>query len=131
MKIFQIVDNFCYYDATAVHPTLADTEGKYPPDILFVEAPDKVFEGWGYNPDAEGDARFIKPTPPEGWLYDDATGTFYPADGEKPKPPTTTDDEVVALKTQNAQLEAKVKALTESSQMLEDCLVEMAEIVYA
>ena len=40
-------------------------------------------------------------------------------------------DEVAALKTQNAQLEAKVKALTESSQMLEDCLVEMAEIVYA
>lgn len=30
-----------------------------------------------------------------------------------------------------AQLKAKVKALTESSQMLEDCIVEMAEIVYA
>ena len=40
-------------------------------------------------------------------------------------------DEVTALKTKNAQLEAKVKALSESSQMLEDCLVEMAEIVYA
>ena len=40
-------------------------------------------------------------------------------------------NEVAALKTKNAQLEAKVKALTESSQMLEDCLVEMAEIVYA
>ena len=49
MKLFQIVDNFCYYDATPVHPTLADTVGKYPPDVLFVEAPDNVFEGWGYD----------------------------------------------------------------------------------
>ena len=46
-------------------------------------------------------------------------------------PEPTPIDEVTALKTKNAQLEAKVKALTESSQMLEDCLVEMAEIVYA
>lgn len=30
-----------------------------------------------------------------------------------------------------ATLQAKVKALTESNQMLEDCIVEMAEIVYA
>lgn len=38
----------------------------------------------------------------------------------EPEPP----DEITALK-------AKVKALTESNQMLEECLVEMAEIVYA
>lgn len=36
-----------------------------------------------------------------------------------------------ALAAENAQLRAKVAALTESAQMLEDCLVEMAEIVYA
>lgn len=46
-------------------------------------------------------------------------------------PAPTKEDEIAALKTKNAQLEAKVKALTESSQMLEDCIVEMAEIVYA
>lgn len=40
-------------------------------------------------------------------------------------------DEVAVLKAKNNELEAKVKALTESTQMLEDCLVEMAEIVYA
>lgn len=38
----------------------------------------------------------------------------------EPEPP----DEITAL-------QAKVKALTESNQMLEECLVEMAEIVYA
>ena len=46
-------------------------------------------------------------------------------------PAPTKENEITALKTKNTQLEAKVKALTESSQMLEDCLVEMAEIVYA
>ena len=30
------------------------------------------------------DNRFIKPTPPDGWLYDDNTGTFYEANTEKP-----------------------------------------------
>ena len=80
MKIFQIVGNICFYDATSVHPTLLSTVGKYPPDVLFVEAPDYVFEGWGYNPLAEGDARFLQPKPPEGWIYDPETGTFYPED---------------------------------------------------
>ena len=77
MKIFQIFKGICYYDTTPVHPTLESTEGKYPPDVLFVEAPDYVFEGWGFDPTKEGDERFIKPTPPEGWFYDEATGTFY------------------------------------------------------
>lgn len=77
MKIFQIVNNICYYDATPVHPTLESTVDRYPSDILFVEAPDIVREGWGYDPNETGDARFIRPTPPEGWQYDDETGTFY------------------------------------------------------
>lgn len=82
MKVFQILGGFCHWDATKKHPTLADTAGKYAPDILFVEAPDYVFEGWGYDPDASGDARFVQPVPPEGWAYDRETGTFYPTDPE-------------------------------------------------
>lgn len=77
MKIFQVLGGFCHWDATMEYPTLDSTEGLFSSDILFVEAPDYVFEGWGYNPDAEGDDRFIKPEPPEGWLYDEKTGTFY------------------------------------------------------
>ena len=30
--------------------------------LFFVEAPDNVFEGWGYL-----DGEFIQPVPPEGW----------------------------------------------------------------
>ena len=88
MKIFQIVSGFCHWDATKDFPTLESTVGFFAPDIAFVEAPDHVFEGWGYV-----DGVFIKPEPPEPaewveeetgetyhWVYDDETGTFYIAD---------------------------------------------------
>lgn len=77
MKIFQILNNFCHWDATKQHPTLESAIGIYPPNIIFVEAPDYVFEGWGYDESKDGEGRFVKPTPPEGWGYDDNTGCFY------------------------------------------------------
>lgn len=40
-------------------------------------------------------------------------------------------DPVAELQQENKTLKAQVQALTESNQFLEDCLVEMAEIVYA
>ena len=76
MKVFQIVNGFCHYDATRVHPTIEGTVGKYAPNIVFVETPDYVFEGWGYDETKDGDERFIKPIAPDGWTYDDASGTF-------------------------------------------------------
>ena len=78
MKIFQILNAVCHWDATKLHPTLNSTLGRYAANIVFVEAPDFVFEGWGYDASAEGDARFIPPETPKGWLYDDRSGTFYP-----------------------------------------------------
>ena len=78
MKVFQVFQGICYWDATILHPTVESTKELYAPDIVFVEAPDYVREHWGYDETAEGDARFIEPTPPEGWLYDRETGTFYP-----------------------------------------------------
>ena len=81
-KVFQIVNGMCHWQ-TPYH-SVEETVGKYPTDCLFVEAPDYVNESWGYqDQDAEGnpitgDDRFIKPIPPEGWVYDDETGTFYP-----------------------------------------------------
>lgn len=72
MKVFQIVDGFCYWDATKQFPTVESTVGRFPPHLLFVEAPDYVFEGWGYL-----NGEFIQPEAPEGFLYDPHTGTFY------------------------------------------------------
>lgn len=83
-KCFQIFNGLCYVDVSSTFPTAESTIGYFQPDWIFVDAPDYVFEGWGYDPDAIGDDRFIQPVPPEGWLYDDLTGVFYPEDGEKP-----------------------------------------------
>lgn len=93
MKIFQILNNFCHWDATNKHPTIESVQGRYSSEIVFVEAPDFVFEGWGYDATAEGDDRFIKPSLPQPeswtdiatgkiyhWEYDASTGTFYTAD---------------------------------------------------
>lgn len=92
MKIFQILDGICHWDATPKHPTLESTKGLYAPDIKFVEAPDNVFEGWGYV-----DGEFIQPTPPEGWLYDVYTGTFYPVDSTPPAETPTAEEMAEAL----------------------------------
>ena len=83
MKIFQIVNNIVHYDMTHLYSSVAVARSKYPPTVQIVEAPDYVFEGWGFDPNENGDNRFIKPTPPEGWEYDDATGTFYDPNFEK------------------------------------------------
>lgn len=80
-KVFQILNDMCYW--LTPYQSVEETVGRYPADCKFVEAPDYVNEHWGFadvdtdgNP-IEGDARFIKPIPPEGWAYDDDTGTFY------------------------------------------------------
>lgn len=73
-KVFQIVNGFCHWQTP--FKDLSETVDRYPSDCLFVEAPDYVNEQWGYDGTKEGDERFIKPVAPEGWIYDDDTGTF-------------------------------------------------------
>ena len=83
MKIFQISNNIVHYDMTHLYSSVAVARSKYPPTVQIVETPDYVFEGWGFDPNENGDDRFIKPTAPDGWEYDDATGTFREKDYEK------------------------------------------------
>jgi hypothetical protein len=115
VKIMQIFQRFCHWDATASVGDI-DTARQRFPGLLFVEAPDYVFEGWGFDPSAEGDARFIKPTPREGWLYDEKTGTMYRAEDLKPSESKTA-----------AQLTAENAALQETVTDLELALCDMYE----
>lgn len=71
MKIFQIVNGFCHWKTP--YQSVAEVVGKYPPDCLFVETPDYVFEGWGYD-----NGQFIQPMPPEGWVYSPELGQIVP-----------------------------------------------------
>lgn len=84
LKIVQVENGFVHWDASPVVPSLEWAATHYAPNIVFVEAPDYVFEGWTFDEEKEGDERFIKPVAPEGWLYDDATGAFYQEDSETP-----------------------------------------------
>ena len=76
MKIFQILHGRCHWQTPFT--SLAETVGRFPADCLFVEAPDYVNEQWGFDETEVGDDRFIKPVPPEGFIYDDETGQMYP-----------------------------------------------------
>ena len=82
-----------------------------------------------------------------GSKYDPESGTFYVP--EPPLPPSVDEntdqpinpeagethktyaEKLAALEAENKQLTSKLNAAIQSNQMLEDCLVEMAEIVYA
>ena len=60
------------------------------------------------------------------------TGSREPT--EPPKPPAlqpTTEERLAELEQQNKTLQAQLEASIQSNQMLEDCLVEMAGVVYA
>lgn len=76
MKIFQILGGFCHWDASSVISSLDEAVTRFAPDLEFVEAPDYVHEGWGYDASLDGDERFIRPSAPDGWIYDETTGTF-------------------------------------------------------
>ena len=110
MKIFQIVDSLCWWDATATVHSMVVSKEMFPPTDLFVEAPDYVFEGWGYDEHETGDARFIRPEAPEGYLYDEATGTFYPADAPSEAEQLATTIE--AMRAMLAEAEARLAALS-------------------
>lgn len=94
MKIFQILDGFCHWDATAILVSASDAAERFAPDCIFADAPDYVFEGWGFDESREGDDRFIQPEPPEGWLYDPLTGTFYEEGTNPPSQPRDVWDEL-------------------------------------
>lgn len=79
---------------------------------------------------------------PEGYgigdSYDAASGAWAKAPAPEPEPPVdppepepTLEERLVAAEDKSRRLEAKVKAQNESLAMLEECIVEMAGVVYA
>lgn len=60
--------------------------------------------------------------------YDGAAigGTYSP-----PPPPPTIDERVTTLESENDLLKQQIKAASDQNDFLEDCIAEMAGIVYA
>lgn len=48
-----------------------------------------------------------------------------------PAPPPTTEERVTALESDNNLLKQQLKAASDQNEFLEDCIAEMAGIVYA
>lgn len=48
-----------------------------------------------------------------------------------PPPPPTTEERVTALESENAMLKAQVNAQSDQMDFYEDCIAEMAAVVYA
>ena len=48
-----------------------------------------------------------------------------------PAPPPTIDERVTTLESENDLLKQQVKATSDQNEFLENCIAEMAEIVYA
>lgn len=94
MKVFQIIDGFCHWDASTVLRRAADAADRFEDGMIFADAPDYVYEGWGFDGTLDGDDRFIQPVAPEGWLYDPASGTFYEVGTNPPSQPIDVWDEI-------------------------------------
>ena len=50
---------------------------------------------------------------------------------DPPAPPPTVDEQIVALQLENKTLRAQVEMQEQKQTFLEDCLLEMGDIVYA
>lgn len=128
-KVFQIEHEICYYDASGLYSSVSQTIGRYPPSVLFVEAPDYVFEGWGYDSTKEGDERFIQPTPPDGFAYDPEYGGFYPIGQTPPSQMPTEEERIQKLESQLAETDEAAIELYEAMTALETVNAEQDEAI--
>lgn len=74
-----------------------------------MEAPDDVEQHWTYNPETKT------------WMESEST----------PDPAPITEDRVSALETENKTLKAQLTMQAQQYAFLEDCILEMGDIVYA
>lgn len=83
--------------------------------LLLVEAPEDIIFGDHYEASTAT------------WIRD----SFLRDEPAPPDPEPTPEERLAALERENKTLTAQLEAMIQSNQMLEDCLVEMAGVVYA
>lgn len=86
--------------------------------LLLIEAPDDILSGDHYNSETQE------------WVRDSYQRDPQPDPEPEPEQPTWA-ERIEALERENKTLQAQLEASIQSNQMLEDCLVEMAGVVYA
>lgn len=111
MKVFQIHDGICFKDYTKEYGSAEAARSRFSPSIRFEDAPDYVFEGWGFDETASGDGRFIRPIPPAGWYYDPETGTFYDDSSKEERYKALAVKKIRAVYTETEEFKILRKAL--------------------
>lgn len=94
-----------------------------------------VPDGWAILPDGMatpnfpfGDITVDNQTPP---VVTSWTPLPIPEPEPEPDPAPTTEDRVAALESENKTLKAQVSAQSEHMDFYEECIAEMASVVYA
>ena len=94
-----------------------------------------VSDGWAIIPDGMetpnfpfGDITVDDQTPPVVTRW---TPLPIPEPEPAPEPAPTTEDRVAALESENKTLKAQVSAQSEQMDFYEECIAEMASVVYA
>lgn len=113
------------YDVDPLMPGIT-AKWRYPAGYLnsLVCVPDDTMVCEGQTMDDEGN--WVFPEPPS--VEENPDQPVDPDAGETQK---TYAEKLEALEAENKQLTSKLDAAIQSNQMLEDCLVEMAGVVYA
>lgn len=131
MKVFRIEEELCFDDITHIAETAEEAYERFGYDDIYVDAPDYVFVGWGFDGSKEGDDRFIKPVPPAGYYYDDSDGGIYQMPIGYSGGTGEEESSIEKLEKENSLLKAQIKAMSDRNDFIEDCIAEMAMTVYA
>lgn len=102
MKVFQILNGLCHREYPE-YKSAEEARRFFAPTIVFVDAPNWVWEGYGFDGSKSGDNRFIRPALSEGWTYDEETGLPRQYEAEramerKNRHAETTNDTMQALR---------------------------------
>lgn len=112
IKSTVVIDAALFDDMATAQQFLA--LGVWPGADVVAELP----EGYGIGDSYDG----------ENWIK---APTTQPEEPQTEEPTPTAEERIAELETINRQQAAKITAQTQSITMLEDCLVEMAGVVYA
>ena len=101
MKVFEIVNGVCFKEYPE-YSSASEASKNYAPNIQFVDAPDNVWTGYGFDPTKAGDSRFIRPELSDGWVYDENGNPWNPEEQRAVerigKHSETTNDTMQALR---------------------------------
>ena len=128
MKIVEIVDGRVHREYPELN-SLDEAYRTYARTLMFVEAPDTVFPGYGFDSTKKGDERFIRPKLEDGWEYNESGYPWNPevqrSNERTDRHAQTTNDTMQALRKiregdTSIDWESWLKALDDYNVAIED-----------